>query len=110
MFRCPLVGYVMCPEIVISGFPPDSPSVFSVGPGPRMTYGTGTNTPTAIATMVPAAARRRVRERRGMVRTLRAKPGNQPTPGGLGRGLPGGPIRGLLHGLPTHSLLPSANS
>ena len=34
MLRLPLVGYVWCPVIVISGLPEESfPSVFSVGPG-----------------------------------------------------------------------------
>ena len=38
MLRCPVVGYVWCPLILISGCPDGSlPSVFSVGPGSRIT-------------------------------------------------------------------------
>ena len=33
MFRWPVVGYVLCPEICSTGSPPCSPSVFTVGPG-----------------------------------------------------------------------------
>src|SRR5580693_1395658 len=67
MFRLPVVGYVGCPEIVISGWPPWEPSVFSVGPGPRITYGTGTSTATAIATSVASPAMSSVSERRDML-------------------------------------------
>src|SRR6202044_151793 len=72
MFRCPVVGYVGCPVMEISGFPEDSPSVFSVGPGVRITYGTGTSTATAIATTVARPAMASVRERRDMIGRLRA--------------------------------------
>src|SRR6516164_11006582 len=59
--------------MVISGFPEESfPSVFSVGPGPRITYGTGTRTVTAIATRVANPAIESVRERRDMLGRLRA--------------------------------------
>jgi hypothetical protein len=38
MFKFPAVGYVGCPTMVMSSWPEESlPSVFSVGPGPRMT-------------------------------------------------------------------------
>src|SRR5215475_3785890 len=59
--------------MVISGFPEESfPSVFSVGPGPKITYGTGTRTATAIATRVANPAIASVRERRDMLGRLRA--------------------------------------
>src|ERR1700676_5313616 len=73
MLRCPLVGYVRRPEIVISVFPEESlPSVFSVGPGPRITYGTGIRTAAAIAATVARPAIASVRERRDMLGRLRA--------------------------------------
>src|SRR3984885_8182525 len=72
MLRLPLVEYVWCPVIVISGCPEDSPSVFSVGPGPRITYGTGRSTATTIATTVARPAMASVRERRDMLGRLRA--------------------------------------
>src|ERR1700677_3784233 len=72
MLRLPVVGYVRCPEIVISGCPEDSPSVFSVGPGPRITYGTGTSTPTTTPTTAARPAMASVRERRDMLGRLRA--------------------------------------
>src|SRR5579859_4893528 len=67
MFRWPVVGYVWRPVIEISGFPELSPSVFSVGPGVRITYGTGTSTATTIAATVATPAMASVRERRDMV-------------------------------------------
>jgi hypothetical protein len=67
MFRCPLVGYVGCPLIEISGRPEESPSVFSVGPGVRITYGTGKSTAIAIAATVARPAMTSVRERRDML-------------------------------------------
>src|SRR5271165_935213 len=73
MLRCPFTGYVGCPLIVISGCPEESdPSVFRVGPGPRITYGTGTRTATAIAISVARPAMDNVRERRDMLGRLRA--------------------------------------
>src|SRR5277367_683794 len=67
MFRWPAVGYVAWPEMVISGCPEESlPRVFSVGPGPRMTYGTGTSTATARAAITPSEAISRVSARRDM--------------------------------------------
>src|ERR1700729_2781162 len=65
MFRCPAVGYVTWPVMVMSGWPEESwPRVFSVGPGPRMTYGTGTSTATARAAITPIEAISSVSERR----------------------------------------------
>jgi hypothetical protein len=48
------------------------PSVFSVGPGVRITYGTGNSTATAIAATVATLAMASVRERRDMIGRLRA--------------------------------------
>src|ERR1039457_1620574 len=77
--------------MLIKGWPDESlPSVFSVGPGPRMTYGTDTSTLTAIAAAALTEAMNSIRERRDMVRTLRAEAGDQ--------------------GVPTHSPSPSAKS
>src|SRR5487761_1705305 len=54
------------------GLPPEAlPSVFSVGPGLRMTYGTGRTAATTAATTTATPATSRVRARRGMVRRLR---------------------------------------
>src|ERR1700722_10247736 len=73
MLRLPLVRYVWWPLIEISGLPDESaPSVFSVGPGMRMTYGTGTRTLTPMATSAAKPAISNVRERRDMVGRLRA--------------------------------------
>src|SRR5215471_7838752 len=67
MLRCPFVGYVGWPVTVISGIPDAVfPSVFSVGPGIRITYGTGTRTATAIAITVAIPAIVSVRERLNM--------------------------------------------
>src|SRR3954452_10748948 len=85
MLRLPEVGYVWCPVIVISGFPAESfPSVFSVGPGMRMTYGTDTKTLTATATRVATPAMSNVRERRDMRGRLRAA---DPLGGAVGEAL-----------------------
>src|SRR5258708_39913023 len=56
----------------MSGLPDAVPSVFSVGPGMRMTYGTGTRTLTPMATSAAKLAMSNVRERRDMVGRLRA--------------------------------------
>src|ERR1700722_4753162 len=56
----------------MSGCPEVLPSVFSVGPGPRITYGTGSSTATTIATTVARPAMASVRERRDMFGRLRA--------------------------------------
>src|SRR5258708_32778123 len=56
MLRWPLAGYVGWPLIWISGLLPKAPSVFSVGPGVKATYGTGETTATASAISTPAAA------------------------------------------------------
>jgi hypothetical protein len=54
--------------IAIRGCPPESlPSVFSVGPGYRITYGTGNSTATTIAITVAKPAMASVRERRDMI-------------------------------------------
>src|SRR5215469_18473873 len=66
MLRFPLVGYVRWPLIWMSGLPPDTPSVFSVGPGVRATYGTGATTATVSAIRTPAAATSSVAARRDM--------------------------------------------
>ncbi len=63
-----MVGYVWCPVIEISGCPEESlPSVFSVGPGVSITYGTGTSTAIASATTVARPAMASVSERRDML-------------------------------------------
>src|ERR1700735_863756 len=54
------------------GWPPGLvPSVFSVGPGLRITYGTGSSAATTAAITTAAPATMRTRERRGMVGRLR---------------------------------------
>src|SRR5258708_34895988 len=66
MLRWPLAGYVGWPLIWISGLLPKAPSVFSVGPGVKATYGTGETTATASAISTPAAATSSVAARRAM--------------------------------------------
>src|SRR5215472_6328962 len=56
----------------MSGLLPDTPSVFSVGPGVRATYGTGATTATTSAIRTPAAATSSVAARRDMGGRLRA--------------------------------------
>ena len=68
MFRWPVAGYVLRPEICSTGSPSCSPSVFTVGPGDISEYGTLMNTPahrSAIRMSVEASI---VAVRRGMER------------------------------------------
>src|SRR5215470_11699527 len=71
-FRCPLVGYVGWPAISISDRPPGpSPSVLRVGPGLRITYGTGRMIAATAAATTPETATYKVSWRREVARRLR---------------------------------------
>ncbi len=62
--RSPFVGYVLAPETSMVGLPPDTASMSTVGPGLKITYGTGsrnaapTSTPSSTVTTTLVRVRR----------------------------------------------------